>query len=900
MEVKELIGAIAERMESFNQILRELDSERERCTTRRKEDEDPVFRVLEELICDPRLHETISRRREQEPDESASLMLDGLMSNVHEVISRWLKGEGLESSAHLLLFGLVMAAVRRHQRREELHESILWLMEKWFLRPPWQGARSMELESEPNSAMLSAFAKEFDSFKSQHPDFGLIMCYGPVRDDCEQLEPYLRELATNRIGNDDFEDERFRYQYFDDGTLRHYARFLPTHELVVYVYGNPSAWKQFGDLCSDSYLHLVRSLCELVDLEGSQLEIATVHRDNWLWILADPGEYELPEFGVIESRPFPDTKSFRFDVHPALASKALCDHVLSKQAEQATKKVVTEVRGGAVARESTDGGKPAYLQLLQGCKDIQTDVNKAIPAMVKAAGLVDSLQPHQAAPVGGWLPAFVSGRLRSGPVERQASMRLVTAWQSFKKIVRDAQDAVDILHGYFQQQGSNVGQQTRALDRNDKKELLALLANLESSLSEQITSEILQGLRKLSPSVNVVGEERGAYRYSDIGPCLDRLRDVVRGFADDLMRDAADGSLESRVCSRYLRLCEVVGTLTLLEDGLSTSRTLEQALAHQTPEAASGDCNATAKRAERDSPSLAKRLYRERYHMAEAAFRLERWLNPCCFPWGDDPERPDPKFNTRSRSGSPIAVIGVLDQVRGTLDDLYRICGWQAFCGRPESYERPRYLPPTTSWTVMTEVGYDSLVGLGDTDIPETIADDLTYHATQLEIELEDSPPPTPNQIPAEEIREAMKLVSLLAGRIRRHRRERERIDKPPTAGGPVKNNEGEQAKPTGGGEATRKEPSKDNYPTPDNFERDKWLYEQKKRGVVVPRLVLELLNEFYVNELAWESMEESGIRAAIHRYCDHVGLIFPAGRSGRPKERVEPQRPPENPSNPH
>lgn len=161
-------------------------------------------------------------------------------------------------------------------------------------------------------------------------------------------------------------------------------------------------------------------------------------------------------------------------------------------------------------------------------------------------------------------------------------MDLAAAWKSFQGTVRDAQEAIHILHGHFQEStgrsirgivGSeslpSVWEQTHPLDRNDKKELLSLLAKLESSLSDQNTSTILKGLRPILPPADKV--------ESDIGPCLDRLRSVVRGFADDLIRDAADGDLCFRVCPRYLRLHEALDPLTLLEDGYATSRMLEQA-----------------------------------------------------------------------------------------------------------------------------------------------------------------------------------------------------------------------------------------------------------------------------------------------------------------------------------
>ncbi len=169
---------------------------------------------------------------------------------------------------------------------------------------------------------------------------------------------------------------------------------------------------------------------------------------------------------------------------------------------------------------------------------------------------------------------------------------------------------------------------------------------------------------------------------------------------------------------------------------------------------------------------LAEALYRQRHHVADVAFRLERWLNPYCYPWGDGPERPDPRFS-RSRHGSPIAVIGLLDQVRKTLDDLLRIFGWQVFCGRPESKDRPASLPASTTWKVPTEVGYVELIGFGDEEVPGTVAHELEYQATQLLLELEDFPRPTANQISKTEIRECATLAEVLAARIRRYQRER-------------------------------------------------------------------------------------------------------------------------------
>jgi hypothetical protein len=157
-------------------------------------------------------------------------------------------------------------------------------------------------------------------------------------------------------------------------------------------------------------------------------------------------------------------------------------------------------------------------------------------------------------------------------------MDLAIAWRRFAGIVRTAQDAVALLHGYFRQAGANIWEQSQPIDRSDMKELLGLLGTLESSLSEQ--TEILGGLRPILPPVNVVP--------SDLGPCLDRLRCVVRGFSDDVTRDSADGDLCFRVCPRYLKLREVLDTLTLLEEGYSSSRKLEEALASDPAPSSSG------------------------------------------------------------------------------------------------------------------------------------------------------------------------------------------------------------------------------------------------------------------------------------------------------------------------
>lgn len=72
------------------------------------------------------------------------------------------------------------------------------------------------------------------------------------------------------------------------------------------------------------------------------------------------------------------------------------------------------------------------------------------------------------------------------------------------------------------------------------------------------------------------------------------------------------------------------------------------------------------------------------------------------------------------------------------------------------------------------------------------------------------------------------------------------------------------------------------NYPTPDNRERDKWVYEQVKAG----RKHADIIGELEEQAADWELLSSpSGIREAAKRYAKHHGLPSPRGKPGRRKE---------------
>jgi len=84
-------------------------------------------------------------------------------------------------------------------------------------------------------------------------------------------------------------------------------------------------------------------------------------------------------------------------------------------------------------------------------------------------------------------------------------------------------------------------------------------------------------------------------------------------------------------------------------------------------------------------------------------------------------------------------------------------------------------------------------------------------------------------------------------------------------------------------GEGTPDETGKANYPTPDNFERDKWVYEQRKARKTIP----DIIQELETNTHGWEPLySDTGIRDAARRYAEHLGVSPPKGKPGRPRGR--------------
>lgn len=69
-------------------------------------------------------------------------------------------------------------------------------------------------------------------------------------------------------------------------------------------------------------------------------------------------------------------------------------------------------------------------------------------------------------------------------------------------------------------------------------------------------------------------------------------------------------------------------------------------------------------------------------------------------------------------------------------------------------------------------------------------------------------------------------------------------------------------------------------YPTPDNYYRDEWIYEQSKAGRTIPQIRSDL------NERSeWYPLEsDNGIRDAVKRYANYAGLPVPRKRPGKPR----------------
>lgn len=73
---------------------------------------------------------------------------------------------------------------------------------------------------------------------------------------------------------------------------------------------------------------------------------------------------------------------------------------------------------------------------------------------------------------------------------------------------------------------------------------------------------------------------------------------------------------------------------------------------------------------------------------------------------------------------------------------------------------------------------------------------------------------------------------------------------------------------------------SPNSYPDEDNYDRDKWLYEQRAAGRTLTSMKHELSMRIEFNQLE----SDNGIRKAIRQYCRHTGQLYPTGSGGRPR----------------
>jgi hypothetical protein len=146
------------------------------------------------------------------------------------------------------------------------------------------------------------------------------------------------------------------------------------------------------------------------------------------------------------------------------------------------------------------------------------------------------------------------------------------------------------------------------------------------------------------------------------------------------------------------------------------------------------------------SKDAAARAFQDLLMVAEAAFRVERLLNPHCIPWGER-ESPDRR---RTLFGSPTPVVILLHRIRELLDRLYVHCGWQAFCALSGSHD------------------YAAVVRAGITAVDLEWADELDEFAKDLSTESRIRHPGTPNTIPPVKIAEIASLTARLAGALRR------------------------------------------------------------------------------------------------------------------------------------
>ena len=90
------------------------------------------------------------------------------------------------------------------------------------------------------------------------------------------------------------------------------------------------------------------------------------------------------------------------------------------------------------------------------------------------------------------------------------------------------------------------------------------------------------------------------------------------------------------------------------------------------------------------------------------------------------------------------------------------------------------------------------------------------------------------------------------------------------------------QAVPELPGPVTERKAGGADYPTPENHERDKWIYEQRKAGRTIPEIIRDLTErpEWYLLN------SDNGIRDAVKRYANYARLPVPRKRPGKPRGR--------------
>lgn len=149
------------------------------------------------------------------------------------------------------------------------------------------------------------------------------------------------------------------------------------------------------------------------------------------------------------------------------------------------------------------------------------------------------------------------------------------------------------------------------------------------------------------------------------------------------------------------------------------------------------------------------------------------------------------------------------------------------------------------------------------------------------------SPPPLPDHSKADPSQEAVDPWAEEKTRIRALLERSGTADKgkvtPEPTGTTTSAAAAPNRNPGGGGKNAKPNGSKrQDYPTPDNFDRDKWIYEQRKAGKSIP----VIRNDLERNKRGWEPLySENGIRDAANRYADHIRVARPTGRPGKPRQ---------------